>query len=163
MKYKVGDKVQVKSLDWYNKNVNHNRGSVPCGKNYFVMDMTDHCGKIVTISSTYPYGYHIQEDIDGYIWTDEMFEEKDNELIISKEAEALIKFRDFPNLDEDYDIISENCYNPTLYKYCEDWIVDWVDTMGVSLVTFEDKDICNAIDKAYVWLQSNIFKNVTSM
>ena len=88
---------------------------------------------------------------------------QNDEVIISREHQALIKFRDFPNLDEDYNIISENCYNPTLYKYCEDWIVDWVDTMGVSLITFEDKDICNAIDKAYVWLQSNIFKNVTSM
>lgn len=75
MKYKVGDKVQVKSLDWYNKNKNI-YDIVSCGADSFVMDMTDHCGKIVTISCYCYNGYHIQEDTDGYTWTDEMFEDK---------------------------------------------------------------------------------------
>jgi hypothetical protein len=88
---------------------------------------------------------------------------QNDKVIMSREHQALIKFRDFPNLDEDYNIISENCYTPTLYKYCGDWTVDWVDIMGVILISFEDKDICNVIDKAYNWLQSDIFENYTNM
>ncbi len=88
---------------------------------------------------------------------------RNDEEIMSREAQALIKFRDLSNLDEDYNIISENCYNPTLYKYYEYWTIDWVNSIGVTLIVFEDEDICNAIEKAYGWLQSNIFKNVTSI
>lgn len=79
---------------------------------------------------------------------------QNDEVIMSREHQALIKFRDFPNLDEDYDIISENCYNPTLYKYDEYWVVDWVSDEGDSILTFEDADICDVINKAYNWFNN---------
>ena len=81
-----------------------------------------------------------------------------NEVIMSREHQALIKFRDLPNLDEDQNIISDEWYNPTLYKYNEFWMVDWIDNIGVSLIVFEDKDICNAIEKAHDWVESEVFK-----
>ena len=49
MKYKVWDKVKVKSIEWYNANKDKN-GYVHCqGTLYFIPQMLDFCGKIVTI------------------------------------------------------------------------------------------------------------------
>ncbi len=63
MKYKVGDKVKVRS-------------DLRVGKSYgehaFVHDMFKFKGKIVTIESVWKQGYRIEEDT--YWWTDEMLE-----------------------------------------------------------------------------------------
>lgn len=63
MKYKVGDKVKVRS-------------DLRVGKSYgehtFVHDMFKFMGKIVTIESVWERGYRIEED--AYWWTDEMLE-----------------------------------------------------------------------------------------
>lgn len=66
MKYKVGDKVRIKSLDWY----------IDCGNVCFVHNMATLCGKIVTISSILPTleVYRIKEDNGEFNWTDEMIE-----------------------------------------------------------------------------------------
>lgn len=74
MKYKVGDKVRVKSLEWYNKNKNES-GKIFCNETeYFLIFMSKFCGSILTIKN-------IEVDIDvyaveenGYYWTDDMFE-----------------------------------------------------------------------------------------
>jgi hypothetical protein len=63
MRYKVGDKVKVRS-------------DLRVGKSYgehtFVHDMFKFMGKIVTIESVWEQGYRIEED--AYWWTDEMLE-----------------------------------------------------------------------------------------
>lgn len=79
---------------------------------------------------------------------------QNDKVIMSREHQALIKFRDFPNLDENKNITLEDCYNPTLYKYDECWVVDWVSDEGDSILTFEDDDICDAINKAYNWFNN---------
>ena len=62
MKYKPGDKVKIKSLDWYNANKNE-KGIIPCGDYNFTELMTPLCGKIVTITDfEYDSGYIILED-----------------------------------------------------------------------------------------------------
>lgn len=65
MRYKVGDKVRI-------------REDLVTGGNYggsvAVDDMTDMGGSVVTIESVGSIGYYIEEDPDGYCWTDEMFE-----------------------------------------------------------------------------------------
>lgn len=78
MRHKVGDKVRVKSLDWYNKN--KDAGGTICEKSQsFVDDMSEFCGKIVTINGiTDPHFYKIKEDKDRYYWDDWMFEEDMN-------------------------------------------------------------------------------------
>lgn len=82
MKYKVGDKVRVKSLDWYNENKNQT-GQITCLDDIFVDEMSKLCGKLVTINSFTKHGYHINEDEYKYIWTDDMFEEiMENEVKI---------------------------------------------------------------------------------
>ena len=72
MKYKVGDKVKIKSLDWYNANRDYN-GNVECGFYYFIEEMSKYCGKILTIGEVYRNGYELQEG-ENFIWTDEMFD-----------------------------------------------------------------------------------------
>lgn len=65
MKYKVGDKVRI-------------REDLVMGGNYggsvAVDDMVDMGGNVVTIERVGNLGYYIEEDPDGYCWTDEMFE-----------------------------------------------------------------------------------------
>ena len=72
MKYKVGDKVKIKSLDWYNDNKDCD-GNVECGFYYFIEEMTKYCGKILTIGDVYRNEYELQEG-ENFIWTDEMFD-----------------------------------------------------------------------------------------
>lgn len=75
MKYKVGDKVRIKSLNWYNKN-RDKIDQIDCGNAYFVRNMATLCGEIVTISSILPMleVYRIKEDNSIFNWTDEMIE-----------------------------------------------------------------------------------------
>ena len=75
MKYKVGDKVIIKSLDWYYEN-RDKIGQIDCGNVCFVRNMATLCGKIVTISSILPMleVYRIKEDDGEFNWTDEMIE-----------------------------------------------------------------------------------------
>lgn len=75
MKYKVGDKVRIKTLDWYNENKNE-YGDVPCGEHNFVPSMSAFCGKILTIDyhDLTDETYQMKEDDKGYIFTNEMIE-----------------------------------------------------------------------------------------
>ena len=75
MKYKVGDRVKIKSLDWFKENRN-NLNEVRCGATVFVPKMTIHCGHIRTISKVCETQkvYYLLEDVDLYTWTDEMIE-----------------------------------------------------------------------------------------
>ena len=77
MKYKVGDKVRIKSIDWYNKNKDKD-GNIPLvdhtnSKYNFTKRMRGLCGKVMTISSTNRY-YYDMEDNNEHFWTDEMIE-----------------------------------------------------------------------------------------
>lgn len=75
MKHKLGDKVRIKSLDWYNQNKDED-GVVRCGDKVFDNYMSVFCGSIVTICGVYPYcGYDVREDMQCRTWTDSMFED----------------------------------------------------------------------------------------
>ena len=74
MKYNVGDKVRIKSLDWYNENRSKSHGTVACGGKYFDYDMREWCGKTLTIQSVGLDFYIMEEDNLGYEFTDEMIE-----------------------------------------------------------------------------------------
>lgn len=80
MKYKVGDRVRIKSLDWYNENKDK-RGNISFPYEVevvFTLDKSSYCGQVVTISKTgYTQGvgfYRIKEDYGVHMWTDEMIE-----------------------------------------------------------------------------------------
>ena len=83
MNYKVGDKVRIKSLDWYNENKDED-GNIPLVENTnskynFTKRMRGLCGKVMTISSANSYYYDMVEDNGEYFWTDEMIECKVDE------------------------------------------------------------------------------------
>jgi len=73
LRYKLGDRVKIKSLDWYNENKNKT-GDVPCGEWNFTQWYIPYCGEVMTIR-------FIWEDDECYKmvnsdlhWTDEMIE-----------------------------------------------------------------------------------------
>lgn len=77
MKYKIGDKVRIKSLDWYE--TNECNGSVMCERLAFLDTMTEWCGKELTIDFIYAYdngisGYVMKEPKIQWIFTDGMIE-----------------------------------------------------------------------------------------
>lgn len=71
MKYKVGDKVKVKSLEWYNKNKTKS-GFINYRDVHFTEDMSIFCGCILTIKVINKDIYDVEENV--YIWTEDMFE-----------------------------------------------------------------------------------------
>ena len=79
MKYKIGDKVRIKSLDWYNENkdgagyIRYERvgAAYPV---FFSKYMSNFCGEILTIKSVYNHSYHMSETSSCEYWTDEMIE-----------------------------------------------------------------------------------------
>ena len=73
MKYKVGNHVRIKNIDWYNKNKDIN-GNVHCGDKVFDDYMSVFCGSVVTIEGVCYNGYVIREDMQCRAWTDTMIE-----------------------------------------------------------------------------------------
>lgn len=87
LKYKVGDRVRIKSLEWYNENKGKadKTNSVWCedGCAWFFYHMSQHCGKIMTIKNVWTYSYTL-EGSDSR-WTDEMIEGKVEDTIATNE------------------------------------------------------------------------------
>ena len=81
MKYKVGDKVRVRS----DLEVN-----MDYGPQTFVREMSQYIGKVVTISETYSNRYNIKEDEDEWPWTDEMFEGLVDDELTAEEATRIL-------------------------------------------------------------------------
>jgi len=75
LKYKIGDKVKVKSHEWYKDNAD-NICEVECGNTVFIPDMKCYCGSTVTIMKRFSHikCYAIEEDNGVHYWSDEMFE-----------------------------------------------------------------------------------------
>ena len=92
MKYKVGDKVRIKSLDWYNKNKSKSHGTVACGGKCFEYDMGEWCGKTMTIIAAHKtcYSYIMKEDGRKHFWTDEMIEG-----LVEEEVDLIPKFGEY--------------------------------------------------------------------
>ena len=81
MKYKAGDKVKIKSLEWYNSADKNEDGHIE-GYNgvLFTMGMTKYCGcdaKIIEVRSSSEWKEFAKLDIDGcdWYWYDWMFDE----------------------------------------------------------------------------------------
>ena len=79
LKYKVGDKVRIKSLDWYNENKDEYgnirfRISQAVYPIFFSKIMSEFCGKIVTVKKINDGSYYMKETSNCEFWTDEMIE-----------------------------------------------------------------------------------------
>jgi hypothetical protein len=74
MKHKVGDKVRIKSVDWYEQKKDGN-DHVDCGEVDFVKPMSEFCGNIYTIIGVINNIYALDCCNDKeWAWTDDMFE-----------------------------------------------------------------------------------------
>jgi hypothetical protein len=74
-RFNVGDKVTVRSLKNMKKEfIEDFDGLRTTSGIYFVSDMSEYCGKTVTIAGVHKAGYRIKEDGGHWNWTDEMFE-----------------------------------------------------------------------------------------
>ena len=73
LKYKAGDRVRIKDIDWYNNNKN-NKGVIVCGSESFTHPMSYFCNKVVNIITIQDDCYRILEDDGDWYWTDEMIE-----------------------------------------------------------------------------------------
>lgn len=110
MKYKIGDKVLVRS-------------DLEEGKKYgnevVMSDMLFFKGKIVTIEHVdHPDCYRIKEDPDQWHWTDEMFDEKESEEIKSEYlpyCEKIDEYSEYLSYCEEIDeyFNFDKIYNPS--------------------------------------------------
>lgn len=73
LKFKVGDKVRVKSLEWYNSQEKNERGTIEEGAS-FTKEMSALCGSVLTIDDKGNYLYVVYEN--GYYWQDWMLEDE---------------------------------------------------------------------------------------
>ena len=76
MKYEVGDRVKVKSIQWFNENVNDDYNVVFANGWHFSEPMSIFCGKELIIEkishATNPPHYIMKDNM--FAWTDEMIE-----------------------------------------------------------------------------------------
>ena len=86
MKYKVGDKVRIKSFDWYYSNSDC-MGDIQCGDWYFTISQASYCGKVLTISAICD-DFYMMKGI-GHHWTDEMIEG-----IVDEPQEKMVSLED---------------------------------------------------------------------
>ena len=77
MKYKVGDKVKIKSLEWYKNSQKNEYGSVKHddARNSFISSMTAYCGMKANITEVEGSHYILDVDNGDWWWQDFMFEE----------------------------------------------------------------------------------------
>lgn len=86
MKHKVGDKVRIKSKEWYDKNKDYD-GDVLCQGTYLSSSMAYYCGKMATITRIEASNlYRIDIDNGEWWWTDGMFEDDE-----PRPSETLLK------------------------------------------------------------------------
>ena len=76
IKYNVGDRVVVKSLEWYDRHKDRN-GNVNVPQ-CFVSGMSRFCGQVLTICCVHSSCYSVVEA--GFSWSDEMFEGLESEV-----------------------------------------------------------------------------------
>lgn len=107
MNYKVGDRVRIKSIDWYNKNKDKfSRVWTSDGQIPFEKYMSHFCGKVMTISFVGINYYAMIGDFVAH-WTDEMIEglaEEEVGLIDKFSSRWINEF----NLPEGYIFKDEN-------------------------------------------------------
>ena len=87
MKYKVGDKVRINSLDWYNENKTKH-GDVWFDNAVFTGGQSLYCGCELTICSVIDDRYYVNEN--DYYWMDEMIEG-----LVEEEVDLIPKFGEY--------------------------------------------------------------------
>lgn len=76
MKYKVGDKVRVKSLEWYNAFSNNGDKYIRHDRAWFTKEMAEYCGKTAIVIGIYNDSYDLDIDNKEWGWYDWMLEDE---------------------------------------------------------------------------------------
>lgn len=133
MKYNVGDKVRIKSIDWYDKNKDE-EGSIRFNHNSFVSNMSEYCGKTATIIKKCEKYYFIDIDKRAWSWTDEMLDD----IVESKKVKIIL-----PN-DCEIDYV-----NATAEDNCI--VVEYISEKKEKFIP-KDGDIVFAKVSGYEWI-----------
>ena len=136
MKYKPGDKVRIKSLEWYNENKDEDGEFCVYGDSYaiFIQVMSKFCGQTVTISEVVDDLYGILEDDGDYSWADYMIECLIEPSIENKPQCKMVSLDDVCSIL--YDMLHELDINDHImvgtceYDNVVDFIKDFRKAMG---------------------------------
>lgn len=123
MKYKPGDKVRIKSLDWYETNKD-GFGYIFCNHICFDEKMTKFCGKTVTIAAQRNEKYYfIMEDNCLSFWSEDMIEclvePQDKMISLDKVCDILYAMLTTQDIN-DYDYVTAPAYN-NVVDFVEDF------------------------------------------
>ena len=130
MKYKPGDKVRIKSLDWYETNKDED-GRVYCEFIGFCKEMKKYCGKVLTIMTiTNQYigskqKYIMHETDFAWGFTDNMIEcladESDKPKMVSLDKVCDLLYAMLTTQDiNDYDYVTAPAYDNVI-DFVEDF------------------------------------------
>lgn len=128
MRYKKGDRVRVKSLEWYRANKNSEGAIIFPDFRIFDDSMSEFCGKVVTIDAYNPRGdyYDIKEDGKVNYWSDAMFEglaieDEPQEKMVSLDKVCDMLYAMLTTQDiNDYDYVTAPAYD-TVEDFVEDF------------------------------------------
>lgn len=125
-KFKAGDKVIIKSLEWYNENKDY-EGIVRLKENTFIPAMSKYCNQVMTIEREKSgFNFALKEDPENWSWTEEMFD-----LVESK----------INSIEEKRDYV---CKNFDIIEFGGFYVIFDINTKVAISDFFENKD--NAID-----------------
>lgn len=74
MKHMALEKVQIKSIDWYNANKDES-GDIITEDNAFISHMSKYCGQTATITRRWSFGYELDIDGGDWYWFDDCLED----------------------------------------------------------------------------------------
>ena len=132
MKHKKGDKVKVKSRQWYDEKKDED-GNVFSPHYTLVAQMAELCGKTATITAVHDHSYYINIDKCGYNWTDEMFEDNN---IMEKTLNITIPEGKKPKMTENENgcVIEWLDEEKTFEDYVMEFVVHMDKDLGIVLV-----------------------------
>ena len=134
--YKVGDKVRIKSLDWYNENKSKALGTVYLVVP-FIESMSKYCGQVATITKMLSGNtFEISLDNGCNEWSDSMFEGLVEEETVSNIIEETNTYCDSMNTINSENKINNNQNNMELNKK----VIIRVENVGVFYGTLVRKD-----------------------
>ena len=103
MKYKVGDKVLIKSLDWYNEHtLIDTSGVFRTSIESLCLNKKRFMGKELTICSVLSNGHYLMEETGVLRWTDEMIEG------LMEDGTKPLTFGDSWECPQGYEFVDEN-------------------------------------------------------
>lgn len=126
MKYKSGDKVKIKNIDWYNANKNYEGEIIYEDFSVFDESMSEFCGKVVTIAHINEKGKYYDIEEDGLVnyWSDDMIdylvnETQDKMVNLDDVCDMLYAILSTQDIN-DYDYVIAPAYN-NVVDFVEDF------------------------------------------